>query len=74
LDAELAPELVAERFDDVELHAWDVPALMLPTRDAVRDYLVGQLVDARRAEEAAAATTVPVTVTKRGALVFARKG
>jgi SAM-dependent methyltransferase len=73
-DAELAPDLVAERFDEVEALPWDVRALRLPTRDAVRDYLVGQLVDARRADEVAAATTVPLTLTKRGALVFGRKG
>jgi hypothetical protein len=39
----------------------------------VRDYLVGKGVEPGRARAAAAATDVPLEVTKRGALVFARK-
>jgi hypothetical protein len=40
----------------------------------VRDYLVGKGVEPGRAEAAAAQVEVPLEVTKRGALVFARRG
>jgi SAM-dependent methyltransferase len=73
-DAELAPAAVGELFVDVEVQRWDAALLRLPTRRAVRDYLVGKGADAGRAELAAASTEVPLSVTKRGALVFAHKG
>jgi hypothetical protein len=61
------------RFGEVEIERWDAPLLQLPTRAAVRDYLVGKGVDRRLAEAKADAVAVPLSVTKRGALVFARK-
>jgi SAM-dependent methyltransferase len=72
-DAELAPRMLAGLFVEVEVERWDAPLLELPTRDAVRDYLVGKGVVPARAEATAEATKVPLTVTKRGALAFARK-
>jgi SAM-dependent methyltransferase len=72
-DAELAPELLGELFGDVEVERWDAPLIDLPSREAVRDYLVGKGAEPGRARAAAAAAEVPLAVTKRGALVFARK-
>ena len=72
-DAETAPELLAEHFSDVEIEHWDAPLLRLPTTAAVREFLVGKGVGPDRASAAAHATAVPLTVTKRGALAFARK-
>jgi ubiquinone/menaquinone biosynthesis C-methylase UbiE len=72
-DAEVAPELVARFFNEVEVQAWDAPLLELPTKAAVRDYLIGKGVQPRVAESAATTAAVPLMVTKRGALVFARK-
>jgi SAM-dependent methyltransferase len=72
-DAELAPELLGDLFADVEAERWDAPLLDLPTRDAVRNYLVGKGAEPGRARAAAAAAEVPLAVTKRGALAFARK-
>jgi len=72
-DAELAPGLVGELFADVEVKRWDATLLELPTRVAVRDYLVGKGADRARARAAAAAVALPLRVTKRGALVFARR-
>jgi SAM-dependent methyltransferase len=72
-DAELAPELIGERFPDLEVERWDAPLLRLPSRSDVRDYLVGKGVDPERAATAAEAVDVPLEVTKRGALVFARR-
>jgi SAM-dependent methyltransferase len=72
-DAELAPGLLRGVFEDVEVEAWDAPVLRLPDRAAVRDYLIGKGVRPARARAAAGSTTVPLSVTKRGALAFARK-
>jgi SAM-dependent methyltransferase len=72
-DAELAQQAIGELFADVETRRWDAPLLRLPCREAVRDYLVGKGVHAARADAAAARTDVPLSVTKRGALVFARR-
>jgi SAM-dependent methyltransferase len=68
-DAEEAPEIVAEVFRDVEVEVWDEPMTVLCDRDAVRDYLIARFVDPALADE----VKTPVTVTKRGCLVWARK-
>jgi SAM-dependent methyltransferase len=72
-DAELAPELLSELFADVEVERWDAPLLELPSRSAVRDYLIGKGSDPETAQAAAETTDVPLVVTKRGALAFARR-
>ena len=72
-DAELAPELLGSLFVDVEVERWDAPLLELPDRSALRDYLIGKGVERAAAAVAADEVTVPLTVTKRGALAFARK-
>jgi SAM-dependent methyltransferase len=72
-DAELAPELLSELFTGVEVERWDAPLLELPDTVAVRDYLVGKGVGQEVAEKTAAETPTPISVTKRGALAFARK-
>ncbi len=73
-DAELAPSLLRELFEEPEVKRWDAPLIELPTARAVRDYLVGKQVAPDRAQAVAAATELPLSVTKRGALLFARKG
>ena len=72
-DAELAPDAIGELFADIEVRRWDAPLLKLPDQEAVRDYLVGKGVAPTTSETAASSTAVPLTVTKRGALVFARR-
>ena len=63
------------RHDSPELaHALpDAPLLRLPSHVDVRDYLIGKGVAPDRAGAAAAEAGVPLQVTKRGALVFARR-
>jgi SAM-dependent methyltransferase len=73
-DAELAPGFLRELFEEPEVERWDAPLLRLPTDRAVRDYLVGKRVAPERAQAVAVATEPPLPVTKRGALLFARKG
>jgi hypothetical protein len=72
-DAELAPGLLGEHFRDVEVEPWDSPLLELPSRSAVRDYLIGKGCAPVRAQAVAETATVPLRITKRGALAFARK-
>ena len=72
-DAEVAPRLLERLFDEVEVERWDAPLLELPDRGAVRDYLVGKGVAADRAALGAESVDPPLSVTKRGALLFGRK-
>jgi SAM-dependent methyltransferase len=73
-DAELAPTLLGDLFADVEVDRWGRPLMELPSRPAVRDYLIGKGVEPTRAQAVADETAVPLSVTKRGSLAFARKG
>jgi SAM-dependent methyltransferase len=72
-DAEIAPEMVGRHFEELELDRWDGPYYHLPDKAAVRDYLVGRLMPRDQAEAAAERVDTPLDVTKRGALVFARR-
>lgn len=72
-DAEEAPSIVESVFDAVVVDAWDAPFVTLPTSETVRDYLLIRRVTPEAAERAAAELTVPLTVTKRGALVMGSK-
>jgi SAM-dependent methyltransferase len=72
-DAEDAPGLVASVFGQVHVDRWDGPLLRLPDRDAVRDYLVARFVPAEEASAGARRVATPVTLTKRGAVIYARR-
>jgi hypothetical protein len=72
-DAEEAPTIVAAVFGEVEVDAWDAPLVHLPDHAAVRDYLIARLVPRAEAGERAAAVSVPLDVTKRGCVVYARR-
>jgi hypothetical protein len=72
-DAEDAPGLVASVFGRVQVERWDAPLVRLPDRDAVRDYLIERFVPAEDATAAARRVGTPVTVTKRGAVAYARR-
>jgi SAM-dependent methyltransferase len=72
-DAEDGPGLVASVFGRVRVRRWDAPLLRLPDRGAVRDYLVARFVPPEVAAAAADRVTTPITVTKRGAVISARR-
>jgi SAM-dependent methyltransferase len=72
-DAEDAPRLVASVFGQVQVQRWDGPLVRLPDRPAVRDYLIARFVAPEVAAAAAQQVATPVTVTKRGAVIHARK-
>lgn len=70
-DAEDAPDLVRQVFDTVTVHRWDAPLVSLPSAAAVRDYLLARQAPVTVADAAARDLPVPLTVTKRGALIHA---
>lgn len=72
-DAEDAPGLVSAVFGAVEVDAWDAPLVRLPSPDAVRDYLLARQASPAVAATAAANLATPLSVTKRGAAVYARR-
>jgi SAM-dependent methyltransferase len=72
-DAEDGPGLVASVFARVEVERWDAPLIRLPDREAVRDYLVARFVAPQDATAAADRVATPLAVTKRGALISARR-
>jgi SAM-dependent methyltransferase len=67
-DAEEAPVIVASVFGDVEVETWDGPFTVLPDREAVVQYCRSHFLP----PEAADRVTPPVTLTKRGCLMWAR--
>jgi SAM-dependent methyltransferase len=73
-DAELGTELVQSVFGpEVKVISWDEPLIELPDWAAARDYLIGRFVPAEKAASIAREVEVPLRVTKRGSLWFARK-
>ena len=60
-------------FGAVDVDAWDAPLVRLPDRAAVRDYLIARFVPRDDAARRAEAVAVPVDVTKRGCVVYARR-
>lgn len=71
-DAEDGPGLVGQVFGHAETERWDAPLIRLPDAGAVRDYLLARFVPPADAARAADRVPVPLTVTKRGALIWAR--
>jgi SAM-dependent methyltransferase len=72
-DAEDGPGLVAAVFTEVSVERWDAPLIRLPDRDAVRDYLIARFVAPEDATAAAGRVPTPIDITKRGALIRARR-
>ncbi len=72
-DAEVGPALIGEVFGDVEVQAWDGPYLRLPDQAALRRYLIGRGTDPGAAATRGEQPRFPLTITKRGAMLFARK-
>jgi SAM-dependent methyltransferase len=72
-DAEEALELVASVFGTAEAERWDAPLITLPDHDAVRDYLIARFVPADQAAASVRQVSPPLTLTKRGAFLRARK-
>lgn len=71
-DAEIAPDLVRKVFGDAELDAWDGPLLTLRDQDDLARFLRGHLCPPERIPVALAQVPLPMSLTKRGCLVWAR--
>lgn len=72
-DSELAPDLLRQCGLAVEIDAWDGPYIQLPDADALLDYLIGRTVEPALAARIAPTMAFPLTITKRGAIVYGRK-
>lgn len=72
-DSENAPEIIGSVFAEIEIDAWDGPYVHLPDREALALYLRGRRLIPSDAERASNAIDTPLTLTKRGAIIYARK-
>ncbi|MDQ3761241.1 MAG: class I SAM-dependent methyltransferase [Actinomycetota bacterium] len=70
-DAEHAPGLLAQVFESVTSYPWDTPLVTLPDPTAIRDYLIGRQAAVEVANTASHELPVPLSITKRGALILA---
>ena len=72
-DSENAAEIVGSVFGEVELDAWDGPYVHLPDPEALALYLRGRRLSSADAGRALDTVKTPLTLTKRGAIIYARK-
>jgi len=72
-DAEDAVDLVAQVLEVVDVVRWDAPLAAIPDRAALALFLRGRGLSEVDAVAAAARLEVPMTVTKRGMLAWARR-
>lgn len=72
-DAENGPEMVKAFFGETDVARWDGPFVHLPDYDALKLYLRGRGWSRAAIRNAVACVAVPLTLTKRGALIFGRK-
>ena len=72
-NSENAPDLVGKVFTDLQVERWDGPFVRLPTRADLMEYTVGRGADPGKAAKFADTAPMPFMLTKRGALVYARK-
>lgn len=76
-DTEEAPALVEAEFGQTWVQHWDSPLIQLRDQDAIRDYLRARFVPRAQTDTLARSLAdrgpMPLTVTKRGALVMARR-
>lgn len=73
-DAENGPGMVRGYFEKVEVERWDAPLLRLPDKEALLLWLRGYGVCEGDALSVAERASVPLTLTKRGALIYGYKG
>lgn len=71
-DAEDAAKVIGQLFDVVDVERWDAPLVSLRDAAAVEKFLRGRGLSPEAAAETVPAFEPPMTVTKRGALVWAR--
>ena len=72
-NSENALDLVGQVFTDLHVERWDGPFVRLPTQDALLEYILGRGASPEMAANFARTAPMPFMLTKRGALVYARK-
>ena len=72
-DSENAPDIVGSVFPEIEIDAWDGPYVHLPDRKALELYLQGRGLSPSAAKHASYGIDTPLTLTKKGAIIYARK-
>ena len=72
-NSENAQDLVGQVFTNLQVERWDEPFVRLPTRAALLEYILGRGASPNRAANFAKTAPMPFVLTKRGALVYARK-
>ena len=72
-DSENAPDIIGSVFGQTEIDAWDGPYVHLPDREALALFLQGRRLSPSAAERASNTIDTPLTLTKRGAIIYARK-
>ena len=72
-DSEDGPGLIEGVFGNVEVDRWDGPYTCLPDRNAVELYLYGHGLPVASVPSAASCVPTPLTITKRGAIMYAYK-
>ena len=72
-DAEEAIEIVSQAFHVTRVISWDQPFVTLPDRDAAELFLRGRGLSEREAHRRASRLDTPMSVTKRGVLVWGRR-
>jgi SAM-dependent methyltransferase len=70
-DAETAPKIISEHFKITEVIKWDTPVVRLPDEAAVALFLRGRGLSAEDASLQAGRWNTPLSVTKRGCLIWA---
>ena len=68
-DAERGTALIGEAFQDIDLDSWDLPYYRLPDREALELYLYSHLYPIEVSEK----VDLPLTLTKRGAIIYGYK-
>ncbi len=72
-DAENGPDMVCGYFEKVEVERWDAPLVRLPDTKALLLWLRGYGLCEGEARRVAEYASVPLTLTKRGALIYGYK-
>jgi hypothetical protein len=73
-DAENGPDIVHGYFEKVEVERWDAPLLRLHDKEALLLWLRGYGVCEGEVLSVAERASVPLTLTKLGALIYGYKG
>lgn len=72
-EAENGPEMVGQFFEVMQVERWDAPLVHLPDKEALARYLRGRSLSQEDIQKATERIPVPLSLTKRGALIFGRK-